>query len=70
MRRLTQHGHARKRGRNKGHFKKGFDPRRSAYRPSREECQRGYLAALAKCSADWDLHAWFYYRYVVFPVMW
>ena len=29
---------------------------------TREECQRGYQAALEKCSQSWELWAWFYYR--------
>jgi hypothetical protein len=32
------------------------------YRFTREDCQRGYQAALAKCMEDWDLLAWFLYR--------
>lgn len=32
------------------------------YRFTKEDCQRGYQAALAKCSKDWDLYAWLYYR--------
>jgi hypothetical protein len=32
------------------------------YKFTREDCQRGYQAALVKCMQDWDLYAWFYYR--------
>lgn len=32
------------------------------YRFTREDCQRGYQAALAKCMEDWNLLAWFTYR--------
>jgi hypothetical protein len=32
------------------------------HRFTREECQRGYRAALEKCMEDRDLYAWFYYR--------
>lgn len=35
-------------------------PRR--YRFTRADCQRGYRAALEKCSHDWDLAAWFFRR--------
>ncbi|MCI0541280.1 MAG: hypothetical protein L0Z50_39270 [Verrucomicrobiales bacterium] len=28
------------------------------YRFTKEDCQRGYQAALAKCMEDWDLYAW------------
>jgi len=48
---MTQRGRAAKRGR-----------RRPKYRFTKEDCQRGYQAALAKCSEDWDLYAWLYYR--------
>jgi hypothetical protein len=27
-----------------------------------EDCKKGYQAALEKCSQDWHLSAWFYYR--------
>jgi hypothetical protein len=40
-------------------------PRRGArkrYRFTRDDCRRGYQAALAKCMQSWDLYAWFYYR--------
>jgi hypothetical protein len=50
----------KKRGRNKGWFKKGFDSRRSNYRPTKEECIRGFLAALDACLHDADKTAWFY----------
>lgn len=32
------------------------------YRFSKEDCRRGYQAALRKCMEDWDLYAWFTYR--------
>lgn len=32
------------------------------YRFTKEDCRRGYRAALAKCSEDWDLYAWLYYK--------
>ena len=32
--------------------------RKPRYRFSKEDCQRGYRAALAKCMEDWDLAAW------------
>lgn len=32
------------------------------YRFTKEDCQRGYQAALVKCMADWDLYAWFFHR--------
>lgn len=38
------------------------DRPRKRYRFTKEDCQRGYQAALAKCSQSWDLYAWFYYR--------
>jgi len=38
-------------------------PRRATrHRFTKEECQRGYQAALEKCSQDWALYAWLYYR--------
>lgn len=36
--------------------------RKGKYRFTKKDCQRGYQAALAKCSEDWNLAAWFYYR--------
>lgn len=36
--------------------------RKEKYRFTREDCQRGYQAALAKCMEDWDLFSWFYRR--------
>ncbi|GEM_PF-5697214 len=30
------------------------------YRFTKKDCQRGYQAALQKCSEDWDLAAWFF----------
>ena len=35
---------------------------RKRYRFTKEDCQRGYQAALAKCMEDWKLFAWFTYR--------
>lgn len=35
---------------------------RKRHRFTREECQRGYRAALEKCSEDWELYAWLYYK--------
>jgi len=32
------------------------------YRFTKEDCQRGYQAALAKSSNDWQLYAWLYRR--------
>ena len=32
------------------------------YRFTKEDCQRGYQAALAKCMEDWYLYAWFFHR--------
>lgn len=29
---------------------------------TRKDCQRGYQAALEKCSQDWDLYVWFFHR--------
>jgi hypothetical protein len=34
--------------------------RKPTYRFTREDCQRGYQAALNKCMEDWNLFAWFY----------
>jgi hypothetical protein len=48
---MTTRGRATKRGRGKG-----------KYRFTREDCQRGYQAALKKCMEDWDLYAWLYYK--------
>jgi hypothetical protein len=49
--------------RNRGWFRKGADPRRSSYRPTREECRRGYANALAKLSnGDVNVYAWFWRR--------
>ena len=36
--------------------------RKPRYRFTKEDCQRGYRAALAKCMESWELYAWFYYR--------
>jgi len=35
-------------------------PRKRKYRFTKKDCQRGYRAALARCSEDWDLAAWFF----------
>jgi hypothetical protein len=35
---------------------------RRRYRFTKEDCQRGYQAALAKCMEDWDLFAWLHRR--------
>ncbi len=35
---------------------------RARYRFTKKDCQRGYRAALAKCSESWELLAWFTYR--------
>lgn len=37
-------------------------PHPNRHRFSREECQRGYEAALAKCNESWGLGAWFFRR--------
>lgn len=34
--------------------------RQRKYRFTKADCRRGYQAALAKCSEDWDLAAWFF----------
>ena len=34
--------------------------RKGRYRFTKEDCQRGYQAALAKCATDWHLYAWFF----------
>jgi hypothetical protein len=34
-------------------------PHNGRYTFTREDCQRGYQQALAKCSQDWNLAAWF-----------
>ena len=36
--------------------------RKQRYRFTKADCQRGYQAALLKCSQDWDLYAWFWRR--------
>lgn len=36
--------------------------RKGKYRFTKEDCQRGYQAALAKCSTDWGLYAWLWRR--------
>ena len=35
---------------------------RPKYRFTKEDCRRGYQAALAKCMENWDLYAWFFRR--------
>ena len=51
------------RKRNRGWFQRGADPRRSSYRPTKEECQRGYAKALETCTErGWECLAWFYRR--------
>lgn len=56
MPRKTKRG----RKRNRGWFRRGKDPRRSTYRFTKEDCKRGYLAALDKAmDAGWDRLAWF-----------
>lgn len=35
---------------------------RRRYQFTREDCQRGYQAARAKCVSDWNLFAWFFRR--------
>ena len=35
---------------------------RQRHKFTKEECRRGYAAALAKCSQDWKLYAWFHYK--------
>ena len=52
----------RRRKRNPGWFRKGKDHRRRKGF-AKDECQRGYQAALEKCQAiGWHAYAWFYYR--------
>lgn len=36
--------------------------RRGKYRFTKEDCRRGYQAALQTCMQDWDLYAWFHRR--------
>lgn len=36
--------------------------KRKRYSFTREDCRKGYQAALEKCSEDWNLWAWFVYR--------
>lgn len=38
--------------------------RKERYRFTREDCRRGYQAALRKCMENWGLYAWFYRHYV------
>ena len=33
---------------------------KAKYRFTKEDCQRGYQATLAKCMEDWNLYAWFF----------
>lgn len=45
---------------NPGHFKRGHDPRRSTYQLTKEDCRKGYFAALDKMmNAGWEATAWF-----------
>lgn len=45
--------------RRKGQFLKGYDARRSNYRPTKEECRRGFKAAIAKAELEgWNELAW------------
>ncbi len=37
-------------------------PTGKRYRFTKEDCRRGYQAALAKCMKDWHLYAWFFHR--------
>jgi hypothetical protein len=32
------------------------------YRFTKEDCRRGYQAALTKCMESWDLFAWFFHK--------
>lgn len=36
--------------------------RKPRHQLTKEDRQRGYQAALAKCSEDWNLAAWFFRR--------
>jgi hypothetical protein len=47
----------KRRRKNPGRFRKGFDPRRRRGF-SREECRRGYRAAKEKCREDVHVSAW------------
>lgn len=38
--------------------------RKERYRFTKEDCRRGYQAALKKCMESWELYAWLYRRYV------
>ncbi len=50
---------ARGRKRNRGHFRKGHDPRRRVGF-TREECRKGYRAAKAAMDErGWEAAAWF-----------
>lgn len=35
---------------------------KARYRFTKEDCRRGYQAALKKCMEDWKLCAWLLYR--------
>lgn len=35
---------------------------RARYRFTKDDCRRGYQAALQKCMESWDLLAWFVYK--------
>lgn len=36
--------------------------RKERYRFTREDCQRGYRAALRKCMESWELSAWLFHK--------
>src|SRR4051794_20359736 len=36
--------------------------RKPKYRFTKEDCQRGYRAALDKCMEDWNVYAWLFLR--------
>ena len=36
------------------------DRPKARYRVTKEDCRRGYQAALAKCGHDWNLYAWLF----------
>ena len=50
---------SKRRGRNPGWFRKGFDARRHVGFTA-EQCRKGYQAARAKCDADAARAAWFW----------
>ena len=43
---------------------------KARYRFTRDDCRRGYQAALAKCMESWELYAWFFHNYVAKLLMW